>query len=260
MLPLAARCCPSGIQWEEGGYFLDYLHRIFSRNQMDFEYAFAQMTYLCVSPRRVARWAQYRKQTKNRFARDDPSFTLLLLIFLIGSGLAYGVAFGSKGWSLVLSCALPPVSFLGFGVLVSSATYIVAEHFLRSTDASEVWQDSQRREEEMKGQIEWAYCFDVHCNAAFASFIISWVLQYLLLPIIIKDTFVPAVVANSLHFASVVFYCYVTTLGFNVIPCISNAEVFLTYPVFAAAVVLLFLTFFHCNVARWTVFMLVSSK
>ncbi|KAK0442119.1 UNC-50-like protein [Armillaria borealis] len=49
------------------------LHRF---QQMDFELAAWQLTYLCLAPRRVYRNVYFHKQTKNTWARDDPANTV----------------------------------------------------------------------------------------------------------------------------------------------------------------------------------------
>ncbi|RHY30907.1 hypothetical protein DYB32_003930 [Aphanomyces invadans] len=51
---------------------------------MDLEATYYQMVTLCVSPTKVYKSAYYRKQTKNRWARDDPAFAVIqVLCFLL---------------------------------------------------------------------------------------------------------------------------------------------------------------------------------
>lgn len=48
----------------------EYVRRAFNFPQMDIDYTFWQMLYLCFSPSRVYRTTKYHRQTKNQWARD----------------------------------------------------------------------------------------------------------------------------------------------------------------------------------------------
>lgn len=77
-----------------------YLRRLLKFRQMDFEFAIWQIIHLFIAPQKVFRAFQYRKrknqrkycfilndvllETKNQWARDDPAFLVLLMIFLVG--------------------------------------------------------------------------------------------------------------------------------------------------------------------------------
>ena len=141
-----------------------YLSRLFRVDHMDFEFASWQMVYLFVAPKKVFRNVQYRKQTKNQFARDDPAFLVLLGICFIIS---------ATGLSLVLR--LPFVSFIkflfwvvfvdcfGVGLLVASAFWLLSNRYLRRTPQSE--------------DVEWGYAFDVHLNAFFPPLVLIHIFQ-----------------------------------------------------------------------------------
>ena len=51
--------------------------------------------------------------------------------------------------------------------------------------------------------MEWLYAFDIHCNSFFVSFLFTHVLQYLLLPLLLSDTFAATVAADLLWVSSV---------------------------------------------------------
>ena len=44
---------------------------------------------MCVNPKTVYRHTTYRKQTKNQWARDDPTFVVLSAIFVAVAALMY---------------------------------------------------------------------------------------------------------------------------------------------------------------------------
>lgn len=141
-----------------------YLSRLFRIDHMDFEFAAWQMVYLFVAPKKVFRNFQYRKQTKNQFARDDPAFLVLLGLWLVVS---------ATGLSLVLG--LPFVSFLkflfwvvfvdclGVGALVASMFWVVSNRYFRKSQTAD--------------DVEWGYAFDVHLNAFFPPLLLIHVFQ-----------------------------------------------------------------------------------
>lgn len=55
----------------------EYVRRFFQYPQMDIDYTLWQMLYLCVAPSRVYRTTKYHKQTKNQWARDGTSHTII---------------------------------------------------------------------------------------------------------------------------------------------------------------------------------------
>lgn len=61
----------------------EYLARVGDYRQMDLDATFYQMVTLCTQPAKVYKSAYYRKQTKNRWARDDPAFAVIQLLFLL---------------------------------------------------------------------------------------------------------------------------------------------------------------------------------
>ncbi|CAF5144392.1 unnamed protein product, partial [Rotaria sp. Silwood1] len=71
-----------------------YLRRLLKFRQMDFEFAIWQVIHLFIAPQKVFRAFQYRKQTKNQWARDDPAFLVLLMIFLVVSSVVIGLVLG----------------------------------------------------------------------------------------------------------------------------------------------------------------------
>ena len=110
----------------------EYFSRMFKYTQMDFDYTFAQMVYLCLSPNKVYQLTQYRKRTKGLWSRDDPCFIVLQGFFLAMAGWAYGICFGeSMVDQLRTFCYFFFLHFVVVGVLVSSTCIVVADKYLR---------------------------------------------------------------------------------------------------------------------------------
>ncbi|KAI8620151.1 UNC-50 [Chytriomyces sp. MP71] len=194
-----------------------YLRRMMQFPQMDFEFALWQMLYLLISPRRVYRNIFYHKQTKNQWARDDPAFVVLLLLFISVTAVAYGIVYklGVLG-TLNLILFMGFVDFLLVGAVVATIVWFGSNNYL-----------VQQQIHSANQAVEWAYCFDVHCNAFFPVFLITYVLQFFFIPIVTQSGWMPLFVGNTLYMAAITYYFYVTHLGYNVLPFLRHPEVFL---------------------------------
>jgi hypothetical protein len=73
------------------------------------------------------------------------------------------------------------------------------------------------------------YAFDIHCNAFFASFLLSHVAQFLLLPLLLADSLAACVASATLWAAALGVYVFVTHLGYRSLPFLKHTELFL-YP------------------------------
>lgn len=228
--------------------FREYFGRMLRYTQMDFDYTFAQMVYLCIAPNKVYQLTQYRKRTKGVWARDDPCFIVLQGFFLAMSGLAYGVCFGETWLDQLRSFMYFFVlHFVVLGLGVSALSIFVADKYLRKKASTH----------QVVQPIEWLYAFDVHCNAFFPLFLLTYVVQYFLLPVLYSsESLVSCVASNLLHTAAVTYYCYVVSLGYNTLPFLERAEVFMI-PSVVLAIVALVLTISRTNLTvifvEWTV-------
>ena len=196
----------------------EYISRMFKYTQMDFDYTFAQMVYLCIAPQKVYQLTQYRKRTKGLWSRDDPCFIVLQAFFLAMAGLAYGVCFGETFVDQLRTfCYFFFLHFAVLGVVVSTVSIFFADKYLRKKSSVHG----------VLQPMEWLYSFDVHCNAFFPLFLLTYVVQYFALPFLYSQSLAATIVANSLHTVAVAYYCYVVSLGYNTLPFIERAEIFM---------------------------------
>lgn len=63
--------------------------------------------------------------------------------------------------------------------------------------------------------VEFAYAFDIHCNAYFPFFLLIHVAQYAALPLLLRRGFLPSTLSCALWATALSHYCYVTFLGYN---------------------------------------------
>uniref|UniRef100_A0A0D9XBD8 Uncharacterized protein n=1 Tax=Leersia perrieri TaxID=77586 RepID=A0A0D9XBD8_9ORYZ len=76
----------------------------------------------------------------------------------------------------------------------------------------------------------WLYAFDVHCNSFFPAFVILYVLQYFLSPLLVAHGFFPALLSNLLFVVAISYYHYLNFLGYDVLPFLDRTTFFL-YPI-----------------------------
>jgi hypothetical protein len=209
-----------------------YARRLFKPKQMDFQMAFWTMAQLVVSPKTAYRQTSYHKQTKNFWARDDPAFVVLTAAMVAATALAYGLFF-KGGLIKSLSICLSAVAFdyLAIGAIVATAGWFVSNHRLRRRGASHPHPHA------VDQTVEWGYCFDVHCNAFFPTFLLLYVAQLALSPVLLLGSRVAAALSAALYAAGVAEYWYLTFLGYSALPFLDGTEVFL-YPIGLAAVLL----------------------
>ena len=169
----------------------EYIRRAINYDHMDLQYTFWQMFYLCVAPSRVYKTTKLHKQTKNQWARDDPAFVVVLACMVAMASLAYAIAFQvSSVWQyvrIVISAIL--FDFLLVGVVVATASWWFANAKLRVPPT--VHNVEQR--------VEWLYAFDVHCNSYFPLFLVVYVAQFFLVPVLLKPIFLSTLLANTLY-------------------------------------------------------------
>lgn len=204
-------------------YFLpQYFRRIVKWRQMDLEYTLWQMLYLCISPKTVYRTTSYHKQTKNQWARDDPAFVVICSLLVAIAATAYCIAFGNSiSHSILTIMSAVIVDFLLLGAVLATAGWLLANRYLREVG---------RHSHNVEQRVEWLYAFDVHCNSYFPLFLLLYVLQYFLSPLLLAQGFLPSLFSNVLYAIALVYYHYTVFLGYNALPFLERTELFL-YPV-----------------------------
>ena len=106
-----------------GSGFPPYIRRLLKWKQMDLEYTLWQMYLMCVNPKTVYRHTMYRKQTKNRWARDDPAFVVITCALIAIVAALYGAFYAhSAGAVATLAARAVVVDFLGVGRTWDAAT------------------------------------------------------------------------------------------------------------------------------------------
>jgi len=202
----------------------EYLRRGFKYRHMDFEYTLWQMFYIIASPKKVYDRTRYHKQTKNQWARDDPAFVAVLIYCLIVSAIAYTLAFDQWNFIKIFKVVFWTVfiDFLLLGIIVATLGWWIGNKYFRHSDPGL---------HSVEQSVEWLYAFDIHCNSFFPLFILLYVVQYFLLPVLYSRTFFLSTLLSDLLYAiGFAYYYYITFLGYTALPFLHNTQTFL-YPV-----------------------------
>lgn len=227
---VAALCCPLSASEKRR----KFLHRLVHFRHMDFEYALWQLLYLFVSPQKVYRNFQYRKQTRNQWARDDPAFLVLLSAVLLGTSFAFGLVLALSFLEILkLMLWIVFVDCIGVGVVIATIFWLLANRVFRLPSSGSL-------------QVEWAYAFDVHLNAFFPLLVILHLIQLpLLYPVLYHDWFVSSLLGNLFWLVAIVYYLYITFLGYRALNFLRGVNAIL-YPI-----TLLCILFLVSVLLRW---------
>jgi len=186
---------------------------------MDFEFAFWQIVYLISAPHKVYKTAGYRKHTKSQYARDDPAFLVLLSAFLIVStaGLALVLGLTFIDYFVLVGYVLL-VDVVGAGMLVATSLWLLTNRFMLKP-AARALED-----------VEWGFCFDVHLNAFFPVLFILHCVELSLIPFYTSassSSVVLTVAADLLWLLALVYYVYISFLGYNSLGILQETRLFL---------------------------------
>ncbi|EPY50698.1 UNC-50 family protein [Schizosaccharomyces cryophilus OY26] len=198
--------------------------RSFKLSQMDLERSLWDMVNLFRAPRRVYRSISLRKQTINQYGREDLSFIILFSGLIVFTSFCWAFFFENtlKGY-ISLLCSMLFVDFLAVGFILSSIYYFVAKKFL----LKDIYRESVTLGP-FESQLEWKYCFDIHCNSFFPVFVLLYILQLILLPLISRSNFISLFLGNSLYLVALCYYTYLTFIGYQTLPFLKDTHTLLT--------------------------------
>lgn len=214
-----------------------YISRLTDISQMDVQSALDQMKSLLIpsQTQRVFKLSFYRKQTKGHYARDDPAFVTLQISFLVLISVAYSIAFiNYRGfWSTFFFFLFHSIviNYILVGFILATVGQMIANQYLiqnSDNDTSGGGNNENGYNYVMKRDtIEWMFAFDIHCNAFFPFFIIVYVIQYFILPIVLDQSFFAFFLSNTIYTVAFGYYFYITHLGYRSLSHLNHTEWFL---------------------------------
>jgi len=120
----------------------------------------------------------------------------------------------------------------------SSNSSISSSHSINSSSSNASLEQMLERLEGNTMNMEWLYCFDVHCNSFFPLFLIIYVLNYFLLPIhvLLSHGWIGVLLGNTSVALGLTAYLYVTLRGLIDVPFVVPSKIvnyLFLYPVIA---------------------------
>ncbi|KIM33727.1 hypothetical protein M408DRAFT_13534 [Serendipita vermifera MAFF 305830] len=188
--------------------------RLLRFSHMDFEHAIWELGTLLVLPRKVYRQVYYQKQTKDRWARDDPAVVILFCGLLVSSSISWSIVKQLTLWRMIGLCLKMLLrDFLLVTLVSGSIIRVVVNTFMArgTTDT----------------KMEWAYAFDLHINGFFVVFSWIYVLQLFLLPVVTAPRWPSLLLGNSIYCVAFVQYFYIVYLGLTALPFVKRANLVL---------------------------------
>ncbi|CAI4623490.1 CEL_1a_G0033890.mRNA.1.CDS.1 [Saccharomyces cerevisiae] len=215
------------------------IRRLFKTpKNLDLETASWEMFHLIFHPRKAYRSIYYQRQTKNQWARDDPSFFIFQIALISLSSIIWSIynsgfnndsdmgalsIIGHFFKNLVMMVIL---DFFIFGFIMATIFYLLLNrsHFKFKSSQNSV--------------VEWAYCFDVHCNSFLIILLCLYFIQFLLLPIINLQNWISLLIGNSLYCFAIGHYFILTFYGYNQLPFLKNLN-FILLPTLGLSIIYL---------------------
>ncbi|KAL8541490.1 hypothetical protein ACS0TY_002672 [Phlomoides rotata] len=111
--------------------------------------------------------------------------------------------------------------FLVTGAILATVCWLFTNNYLR---------EEVPNSHVVEQRVEWLYAFDVHCSSFFPMFLLLYVVNFFLSPILIAHGFVPVLLSNLLFMAAISYYHYLNFLGYDVLPFLERTTFFL-YPI-----------------------------
>ena len=170
--------------------FIDFMKKFYHFKQIDYYFAYMNIIY-CFSPINLAEMAKTRKHLKNKYARDDPGFLLILIINLFISSICFNLTFGK------------------FSLFKIFHIFFFDNYLSASASQS----------------IEYTHAFDIHTNSFVTFYFFSIIIPYFLLPICAKDNkFFQIFISNVLFFYGILYYFYVSYVEYFSLPFIKKNQ------------------------------------
>jgi len=191
--------------------FIDFMKKFYHFKQIDYYFAYMNILY-CFSPINLAEMAKTRKHLKNKYARDDPGFLLILIINLFISSICFNLTFGKFSLFKIFHIFFLQtfVMLILSGLIIALISKIFFDNYL-SASASQ--------------SIEYTHAFDIHTNSFVTFYFFSIIIPYFLLPICAKDNkFFPIFLSNVLFFYGILYYFYVSYVEYFSLPFIKKNQ------------------------------------
>jgi len=191
--------------------FIDFMKKFYHFKQIDYYFAYMNILY-CFSPINLAEMAKTRKHLKNKYARDDPGFLLIIIINLFISSICFNITLDKFSfWKVFHIFFLQTfVMLILSGLIIALISKIFFDNYLTVSPSK---------------SIEYTHAFDIHTNSFVTFYFFSIIINYFLLPICGKDNkFFQIFISNVLFFYGILYYFYVSYVEYFSLPFIKKNQ------------------------------------
>lgn len=217
---------------------IDYLKKMIYFRQVDYLLAYINILY-CFRPKEINEMAKIRKHLKNKYARDDPGFLIIIIINLFISSISFSFAFNHTSPFFIFNIFFIQtfVMFFTFGLGIAMVSKVVIDKFFKS---NEIGINKEQT-------IEYVYAFDIHCNSFVPLYFFCAVLPFIFLPLVNGYNIIQVIIGNSLLCIGVLYYCYVTFMGYFSLPFVRKNK-FVTLAVWPIIATFIIATMLKINI------------
>ena len=191
--------------------FIDFMKKFYHFQQIDYYLAYMNILY-CFSPLNLAEISKTRKHLKNKYARDDPGFLLIMIINLFISSICFNISLSKFDLSKIFHIFFIQtfVMMILSGLIIALFAKIIMDSYFNCSSTQ---------------SIEYTHAFDIHTNSFVAFYFFSIIIPYFLLPITSKDKkFVEIFISNVLFFYGLIYYFYVSYIEYFSLPFIRKNQ------------------------------------
>ena len=223
---------------------------------IDLEYVSYQLVAAAINPTELYKLTLRRKQARNQWARSDAAVTFTLCAFVAAASASWAIAYSiTSPLSILFLCIRSVVIFLSSSALVASVCWLVA-------NSKHMRTVPHLPQHSVEQKVEWLFAWDVTCNAFVPLFLILYVVQLMLLPVLLPSADadgadantvgnrVSAVISNILYAIASVSYWHSIFCGYTALPFLQQTTYFL-FPAGASLLLCILTSVFGINLASF---------
>lgn len=193
-----------------------FLSRLVKFRHLELDSAFQQVIWSLIDPKRLFRYHQNQNEMQGQWSRDDPSFFILLCGLLAVTSIFFSMWMSLSAWGYVLALLWAVIGDgLVTALIVATVMWVGVRYGLKKSGSKQ------------PAPVEWSYCFDVHLNAMFPLIIIVYTIQLIAWPLLAHNNIASVIIANTIWSAALIYYIYLTFLGYTVLHSLENTMVLL---------------------------------
>ncbi|KAL7717373.1 Yip1 domain-containing protein [Entamoeba marina] len=200
-----------------------YFNKYIGRNTEYYGWFFVN---ILLHPQTVYETCRYQFGLTHQWNRRDHAITKIVVIINVILSFVFGITFVNPYYIIpyILMDVLIPIII---GIVISLIIYNLSTHYFTTGDTFTI-----------------RYSYDIHVNAYFCYLLTSHIIIFILSPFLFHDTFISTLISNLLMLFAIAHYCYITFLGYQILPFITVPKKAYIIPIIFAGVFFVITTLF----------------